>query len=93
MLLVLPPDRRDAAVDVVRVGDRARRDEPVGVLVGTEDFRTRLNVALDILAAVSRKDLDTLNVLRIGDAERLLSEKINYVNVNDPKRPVVGFNE
>lgn len=68
-------------------------DKHEGVLVGTEDFRTRLNVALDILAAVSRKDLDTLNVLRIGDAERLLSEKINYVNVNDPKRPVVGFNE
>ncbi|MGH9753112.1 MAG: cell division protein FtsQ/DivIB, partial [Blastocatellia bacterium] len=64
-----------------------------GVLVGTEDFRTRLNVALDILAAISRKDLDALNVLRIGDAERLLSGKINYVNVNDPKRPVVGLDE
>lgn len=75
-------------------GVRLRLDEKhEGVLLGTEDFRTRLNVALDILAAVSRKDLDTLNVLRIGDAERLLNEKIIYVNVNDPKRPVVGFNE
>jgi hypothetical protein len=64
-----------------------------GVLVGKEDFRTRLNVALDILAAISRKDLEALNVLRIGDAERLLSGKINYVNVNDPKRPVVGLDE
>ncbi|HEY8462317.1 MAG TPA: FtsQ-type POTRA domain-containing protein, partial [Blastocatellia bacterium] len=63
------------------------------VLIGSEDFRTRLNVALDILAAVSRKDLDTLNVLRIGDAERLLNGKINYVNVNDPKRPVIGLDE
>ena len=63
------------------------------VLVGADDFRTRLNVALDILAAISRKDLDTLNVLRIGDAERLLSEKINYVNVIDPKRPIVGLDE
>jgi cell division protein FtsQ len=63
------------------------------VLIGKEDFRTRLNVALDILAAIGRKDLDALNVLRIGDAERLLSGKINYVNVNDPKRPVVGLDE
>lgn len=64
-----------------------------GVLVGNEDFRTRLNVALDILAAVNRKDLNMLNVLRISDAERLLNGKINYVNVNDPKRPVVGLDE
>ena len=63
------------------------------VLIGKEDFRTRLNVALDILAAISRKDLDALNVLRISDAERLLNGKINYVNVNDPKRPVVGLDE
>jgi hypothetical protein len=63
------------------------------VLIGQEDFRTRLNVALDILAAIGRKDLDALNVLRIGDAERLLGGKINYVNVNDPKRPIVGLDE
>ena len=63
------------------------------VLIGKEDFRTRLNIALDILAAIGSKDLDKLNVLRIGDAERLLSGKINYVNVNDPKRPVVGLDE
>src|SRR5499426_99633 len=63
------------------------------VLIGKEDFRTRLNVALDILAAIGRKDIDALNVLRIGDAERLFSGKINYVNVNDPKRPVVGLDE
>jgi POTRA domain, FtsQ-type/Cell division protein FtsQ len=63
------------------------------VLIGKEDFRTRLNIALDILAAIGHKDLDALNVLRISDAERLLSGKINYVNVNDPKRPVVGLDE
>jgi hypothetical protein len=64
-----------------------------GVLVGTEDFRNKLNVALDILAAISRKDLEALNVLRISDAERLLNGKINYLNVNDPKRPVAGLDE
>lgn len=76
--------------DVVRL---MLTDKRGWVLLGSEDFRTRLNVALDILAAVSRKDLETLNVLRIGDAERLLNEKINYVNVNDPKRPVIGLDE
>jgi cell division protein FtsQ len=76
--------------DVVRL---MLTDKRGWVLVGAEDFRTRLNVALDILAAVNRKDLDTLNVLRIGDAERLLNGKINYVNVNDPKRPVIGLDE
>jgi hypothetical protein len=76
------------------VGVRLRLAEKrESVLIGKEDFRTRLNVALDILAAIGRKDLDALNVLRIGDAERLLNGKINYVNVNDPKRPVVGLDE
>jgi hypothetical protein len=69
------------------------RNKGGAVLVGKEDFRTRLNVALDILAAVKGKDLEALNVLRIGDAERLLSERINYVNVIDPKRPIVGLDE
>ena len=68
-------------------------DKREEVLVGTEDFRTKLNVALDILAAISRKDLEALNVLRISDAERLLNGKINYLNVNDPKRPVAGLDE
>jgi cell division septal protein FtsQ len=76
--------------DVVRLMLTERRG---WVLIGSEDFRTRLNVALDILAAISRKDLEALNVLKIGDAERLLNGKINYVNVNDPKRPVIGLDE
>jgi hypothetical protein len=76
--------------DVVRVMLTEKRG---WVMLGSDDFRTRLNVALDILAAVNHKDLDTLNVLRIGDAERLLNGKINYVNVNDPKRPVIGLDE
>lgn len=78
---------KDAGARLVLINKRG------AVLVGKEDFRTRLNVALDILAAIGRKDLDTLNVLRIRDAERLLSEKINYVNVIDPKRPIVGLDE
>lgn len=69
-------------------------DSKLGVLIGKEDFRIRLNLALDILDAIKRKDLDTLNVLRISDAERLLSgAKIGYLNVTDPKHLVVGFDE
>jgi len=69
-------------------------DSRLGVLIGKEDFRIRLNVALDILDAIKRKDLETLNVLRISDAERLLSgEKIGYLNVSNPNHLVVGFDE
>jgi cell division septal protein FtsQ len=78
---------KDEDARLVLTGNRG------AVLVGKEDFRIRLNVALDILAAISRKDLETLNVLRIGDAERLLSGKIKSVNVNDPKRPIIGLDE
>jgi len=91
-----PPlsSRIDEIVFDKNAGVRLRLAEKrEAVLIGNEDFRTRLNVALDILAAISRKDLEALNVLRIGDAERLLNGKINYVNVNDPKRPVVGLDE
>ena len=69
-------------------------DSKLGVLIGKEDFRIRLNVALDILDAIKRKDLETLNVLRISDAERLLSgAKIGYLNVSNPNHLVVGFDE
>lgn len=69
-------------------------DSRVAVLIGREDFRTRLNAALDVLDAVRRKDTDALNVLRISDAERLLSgTKIAYLNATDPKRVIVGLDE
>jgi len=69
-------------------------DKREAVLIGKEDFRTRLNVALDVLDAVRSKNAEALNVLRIGDAERLLSgAKIAYLNVTDPKRVIVGLDE
>ena len=69
-------------------------DSRVAVLVGKEDFRTRLNAALDVLDAVRRKDAEALNVLRISDAERLLGgAKIAYLNATDPKRVIVGLDE
>jgi len=69
-------------------------DKREAVLIGKEDFRTRLNAALDVLDAVRRKDAEALNVLRISDAERLLSgARIAYLNATDPKRVIVGLDE
>ena len=69
-------------------------DSHIAVFLGKEDFRTRLNAALDVLDAIKRKDAEALNVLRIGDAEKLLSGvKIAYLNATIPKRVIVGLDE
>jgi cell division protein FtsQ len=69
-------------------------DSHVTVRIGKEDFRARLNAALDVLDAVRRKDAEALNVLRISDAERLLGgTRIAYLNATDPKRVIVGLDE
>jgi cell division septal protein FtsQ len=69
-------------------------DSRVAVLIGSEDFRARLNAALDVLDAVRNRDAERLNVLRISDAERLLSGvRIAYLNATDPKRVIVGLDE
>jgi cell division septal protein FtsQ len=70
------------------------KDSRIAVLIGHDDFRTRLNASLDVLDAVRRKDPEALNVLRISDAERLMSgAKIAYLNAMDPKRVIVGLDE
>jgi cell division protein FtsQ len=64
------------------------------VLVGRADFRARLNAALDVIEAVNSRDAEHLNVMRIADADRLLSGiPIKYLNVTDPNRVVVGLDE
>ncbi|MFN0087592.1 MAG: cell division protein FtsQ/DivIB [Blastocatellia bacterium] len=69
-------------------------DTNVIVLLGKADYRTRLNAALDVVEAVRKRDGESLNVLRIADAERLLSGvRIAYLNVTDPNRIVVGLDE
>ncbi len=66
----------------------------IGVFLGREDFRRRLNSALDVLDAIRRRDAEALNVLRIADAEKLLSgSRIAYINASDPTRVVVGLFE
>lgn len=70
------------------------KDSQVAVLVGSEDFRTRLNAALDVLDAVRRKDAESLQVLKIEDAQKLLDgSKIVYLNATIPKRVIVGLAE
>lgn len=66
----------------------------VEVLVGTQDFRKRTEEALRILQAVERKDISALRLLKISDAERLLSGKpIVYLNATVPGRAIIGLAE
>lgn len=66
----------------------------VEVLVGTQDFRNRTEEALRILQAVERKDISVLRLLKISDAERLLSGKpIAYINATVPARAIIGLAE
>ena len=70
------------------------KDSRIVVWVGQEDFRTRLNAALDVLDAVRRKDAEALQVLKIEDAQRLLGgSRIAYLNATIPKRVIVGLAE
>lgn len=72
----------------------ALKDSRIIVMLGQEDFRTRLNAALDVLDAVRRKDAEALQVLKIEDAQRLLSgSRIAYLNATIPKRVIVGLAE
>lgn len=67
-------------------------DSKTIVYLGREDYRHRLNAALDVLDAVARRDLETLRLLRLGDAERLLAgARIAYLNTKVPRRIVVGL--
>lgn len=66
----------------------------VEVLVGTQDFRKRTEEALRILQAIERKDVSALRLLKISDAERLLSGRpITYINATVPGRAIVGLAE
>lgn len=71
------------------------KDSRIVVRIGREDFRTRFNAALDVLDAIRRKDAQALQVLKIEDAERLLSSssRVAYLNATIPKRVIVGLAE
>ena len=64
----------------------------VTVAVGTEDLRHRTQEALKVLDAVERRDVTALRVLKLTDAERLLSgPPIAYINATLSDRVVVGL--
>jgi len=65
----------------------------ITVYLGKEEFRIRLNAALDVLDAINRQDLAALNVFRISDAEKLIGARISYLNATSPNRVVVGLEE
>lgn len=64
----------------------------VEVLIGSSDFRTRLEKAFKVLDAIERKDLSTLGFFKITDAERLVhGNRISYLNVTPAEHVVVGL--
>ncbi|NOT63050.1 MAG: FtsQ-type POTRA domain-containing protein [Acidobacteria bacterium] len=64
----------------------------VVVTIGTENYRYRTEEALKVLDAVTRRDVTALRVLKLTDAERLLSgPPIAYINATLSDRVVVGL--
>jgi hypothetical protein len=64
----------------------------VTVSIGTEDFRHRTEEAFKVLDAVARRDVAALQILKLSDAERLLSgPPIAYINATLSDRVVVGL--
>jgi cell division septal protein FtsQ len=64
----------------------------VSVMVGSTDFRPRLEKAIKVLDAIERKDLSALGFFKIADAEKLVNgNRISYLNVTHPERVVVGL--
>jgi cell division septal protein FtsQ len=67
-------------------------DGRVTVTVGTQDFYARTQEALKVLDAVAQRDVAALRVLKLTDAERLLSgPPIAYINATLSDRVVVGL--
>lgn len=65
----------------------------ITVKVGEREFRTRLESALNVLGAIERKDISTLGLFKVTDAERLIkgSNRIAYLNAMHPGRVTVGL--
>jgi cell division septal protein FtsQ len=84
----------DKALGVGVIIEAPGREGAIAVFLGEGEFRIHFNNALDLLDAINRRDAEALNVLRISDAEKLLSgARISYINATTPKRVVVGLEE
>lgn len=68
------------------------QEKKISVVLGPENFRTRLLTALKVLDAVERKDLSTLSLLNARDAERILNgEQVTYLRAMPEQRMAIGF--
>ena len=89
--------RLSEMVDEVNLGDlkevRLRlADKRITVIVGEREFRSRLESALKVLGAIERKDISTLGLFKVRDAERLIKgTRIAYLNATRPDRVIVGL--
>ena len=63
------------------------------VAVGSTDFRNRFDTALQVLGAIKRGDVDTLNSFRVQDPQRLIdnADSINFIHAERPDRIVLTF--
>lgn len=68
-------------------------NSPVHVVLGSEDFKNRFKVALQVLQSVKERDAEQLSRLRIQDAERLIdnAERINFLDASKPSHIVFAF--
>lgn len=64
------------------------------VFLGREDYRKRLNLALDLIDAVRNRNLEAIRLFRVGDVDRLIgARRINYMNTTNANRITIGLDE
>jgi hypothetical protein len=65
----------------------------VTVHIGSKDFRSRFEMALQILGAIQRGDGELLSRFRVANVERLIenSDHINFIDAARPDRIVLNF--
>ncbi|HZS05806.1 MAG TPA: FtsQ-type POTRA domain-containing protein [Blastocatellia bacterium] len=67
-------------------------EKKISVMLGETNFRARLEAALKVLDAVERKDVATLGLLNVGDAERIVSGgRVAYLKATRDDRVIVGL--
>ncbi|MBI3650205.1 MAG: FtsQ-type POTRA domain-containing protein [Acidobacteria bacterium] len=68
-------------------------NSPTHVVLGSEDFKTRFKIALQVLQAVKERDTEQLSRLRVQDTERLIdnADRINFLDASKPNHIVFAF--
>ena len=64
----------------------------VRVIAGTEDFHGQVKKVLALIDAVAQRDLATLELFRVTDAEQLFGGRaISYINTKSPTHVIIGL--